>query len=159
VRKLLSFFAVYAFLHVLDERQHVAHPQDARSHALRVEWLECVQLLADAGEFDRLAGNVTHRQRRAAARVTIELRQNNTRERQRFGKRACSIHGILTLHRVDDEQRLDRRESLVKLANLAHHRLVDCKTSRGVDDQDVVVVASRVIERTRRDVEGPLAAR
>src|SRR3954453_18671069 len=44
-------------LGLLDERHHVAHAQDPLRHPLGVEALELVELLAHAGEQDRLAGD------------------------------------------------------------------------------------------------------
>src|SRR6185503_15816983 len=46
---------------LLDQRQDVAHAEDARRHALGVERLEAVELLGHAGELDRLYGYVDHR--------------------------------------------------------------------------------------------------
>ena len=42
-------------LGALDQRQHVAHAEDARGHPVRVEHLERVELLARRRELDRLA--------------------------------------------------------------------------------------------------------
>ena len=46
-------------LGALDQRQHVAHAEDPRRHAVGVEDLERVELLAGRGEHDRLAGDAT----------------------------------------------------------------------------------------------------
>ena len=159
LRELFGFLAIDALLHVLDQREHVAHAEDARGHAVGMERLEAGQLLADARELDRLARDVTHRQRRAAARIAVELGQHDAGERQRFGECARGVDRVLALHRVDDEQRLDRLHRVVQLADLAHHRLVDREPSRGVDDEHVVVMPARVIERARRDVDRLLADR
>ena len=67
-------------LGLLDQRQDVAHAEDARGHAVGVEVLELVELLADRGELDRLAGDRLDRERRAAARVAVELRQHDAVE-------------------------------------------------------------------------------
>src|SRR5687767_11687431 len=47
----------------------------------------------------------------------------------------------------------------MQLADLAHHRLVDRGAARSVDDQHVLVVAPRVIERALRDIDRLLADR
>ena len=44
--ELLRFLDVDVLLRLLDQRQHVAHAEDARGHALRMERLEAVELLA-----------------------------------------------------------------------------------------------------------------
>ena len=75
---------------------------------LGIEHLEAVDLLADAGELDRRAGDLPHRQRRAAARVAVELGQDDAGQRQRLLERLGGVDRVLALHRVDHEQRLDR---------------------------------------------------
>ena len=64
-------------LGLLDERQHVAHAQHARHHPIGMERLEVVEALAAAREGDRHADDRDHRQRRAAARVAVHLRQHD----------------------------------------------------------------------------------
>ena len=48
-----------------------------------------VELLADAGELDRLAGDVAHRERRAAARIAVELGEDDAGERQALAEGAA----------------------------------------------------------------------
>ena len=116
-------------MRLLDQRQDVAHAEDARRHALGMERLEAVELLADAGELDRLAGDVAHRQRRAAARVAVELGQDRRRSAAARSLNALrGVDRVLALHRVDDEQRLDRLQRRVQLGDLVHHLL---RRSRG----------------------------
>ena len=55
-------------LRLLDQRDDVAHAEDAAGDAVGVELLERVHPLAEADELDRLAGDRAHRERRAAAR-------------------------------------------------------------------------------------------
>jgi len=63
--------------------------------------------------------------------------------RKRFG----GIDRVLALHRIDDEQRFDGFEFGVQLADLAHHRFVNREPSRGIDDQHLMVMLARKIER------------
>src|ERR671933_843014 len=69
--ELLGLVLVELALGLLDERHHVAHAEDALRHALRVEALELVELLADAREQDRLAGDRLGAERGAAAGVAV----------------------------------------------------------------------------------------
>ena len=55
--ELLGLLLVDRLLRLLDEGQHVAHAEDARGHAVGVEELEVLELLADAGQAHRLAGH------------------------------------------------------------------------------------------------------
>jgi hypothetical protein len=81
--KATAFSRRFPSARIFDQRQHVAHAEDARSHPLRMEGFETGQFFADAGELDRLAGDVTHRQRRTAARIAIELGEDDAGQRQR----------------------------------------------------------------------------
>ena len=60
----------------LHQADDVAHAQNARGHALGVKRLEILQLFAHAGELDRLARDRLQTQRRAAARVAVQLGQD-----------------------------------------------------------------------------------
>ena len=122
-----------------------------------MEELETVELLRHADELDRRAGDVTHRKRRAAARVAIELGEHHPGQRQRIAERLGRIDRILSLHRVDDEQRLDRLDRRMQRADLVHHRLVDAETTGGVDDQHFVMMFPRIVDRGVGDVDRLLA--
>src|SRR5207244_13593762 len=60
-------------LRLLDQREHVAHSEDARGQAVGMERLERVRLLADAHEGDGAARDVTDGARGAAARRAVPL--------------------------------------------------------------------------------------
>ena len=93
-------------LGLLDERHHVAHAEDAARHAVGVERLEVLELLAGAGEEDRLADHFLHRQRRAATRVAVDLGEDHAVEADGLVERLRDVDRFLTGHRVDDEQRV-----------------------------------------------------
>src|SRR6266702_6931337 len=71
---------------LFDEREHVAHAEDARGHALGVKKLQAVRLLAHARELDRLPRDLAYRERRAAARVAVALGEHDPGERQRVAE-------------------------------------------------------------------------
>ncbi len=142
---------VHLLVRVLDQGQDIAHAEDPRRHPVRMKNLEPGKLLAHADEFDRRAGDLPHRKRGAAARVAIELGEDDAGERQRRAECPRGIHRVLSLHRVDDEQRLHRRHLGVQRRDLLHHRLVDRETPRGIDYHHIVIVAARPIERRSRD--------
>ena len=91
---------------LLDQAQHVAHAEDPLRHAVGVEALELVELLARAREQDRLAGDRLDRQRRAAARVAVELGHHHAVELHGLGELLRDVDRVLAGHRVDDEQDL-----------------------------------------------------
>ena len=116
-----------------------------------MECFERVRLLADPEELDRLAGDVPHRQRRAAARVAVGLRQHDPRERQRGVERLGGMRRVLAGHAVHDEQRLDRGHRGVDPPDLLHHPLVDVEPARGIDEQHVGEAPPRLGERAGGD--------
>ena len=63
------------------------------------------------------------------------------------------VDGVLTQHRVDDEERLGGGEELVEVGDLRHHRFVDREAAGRVDDEDVEEVAAGVVDGARGDVK------
>jgi hypothetical protein len=100
-----------------------------------------------ADELDRLAGDVAHRQRRAAAGVAVGLGQHDAGQRQRLAEGLGGDRGVLAGHRVDHEQGLDRVDSGVQGLDLGHHRLVDAEAAGGIDDEHVGESLARVGDR------------
>ena len=58
------------------------------------------------------ADDPARREHRAAARVVVELRDDEARERERVVEGARRVHGVLTGHGVDDQERVVRRGRL-----------------------------------------------
>ena len=69
--ELFRLFLVDALLGALDERQHVAHAEDALRHAVGVEGLDHVELFARAHKLDGFAGRRADREGCAAAGVAV----------------------------------------------------------------------------------------
>ena len=57
LREILRLLFGIDALRLLDQREHVAHPEDARGEAVGIERFERAELLADADELDRRAGD------------------------------------------------------------------------------------------------------
>jgi hypothetical protein len=142
-----------AILDLLDQRQHVAEPQDPRGHAVRMERLEVLGLLADPDELDRLAGRGHHRQRRAAPGVAVRLGQDDARQAERAGEARRRADRVLPGHRVGDEERLLRLDRGRHRRDLAHQVLVDVETARGVDDDGVPAGLPRLPQTLARDLD------
>ena len=140
-------------LGLLDEREQVAHPEDARGHPVGVEDVEVGELLAVAREQDRLAGDLPHRQRGTTAGVAVQLGEHDAGEADAVAERLGRGHGVLADHRVDDEQGLVRRHGVADVRGLLHQLGVDAEAARGVDDHDVVVLLDGVRDAAAGDVD------
>ena len=66
-------------------------PRMRLGHAVGVERLELVELLAGTGEEDRLADDFLHRQRGAAARVAVDLGEDHAVEPDRLVERLATL--------------------------------------------------------------------
>ena len=145
---------VELLLRPLHERHDVAHAEDAVGHALRVEDLQRIHLLAAGDKLQRFVHHRADRDRRTAARVAVELREHHAVEVEPFVELARRVHGILTRHGVDDEERLRRLDRRLDGRDLLHHRLVDGQTSRRIDDHDVESVLAGIPDGVLRDLHG-----
>ena len=143
---LLGLFLVEVLLGLFNEREHIAHAEDAPGHAVGVEGLDLVELLADAGELDGLAGQRLDRQRRAAAGVTVELGEHDTGDIERIVKGLRGRDRVLTDHRVDDEQDLRRIDGGLDVLQLGHERLINVQTAGRVEKDKVVAVFFCVLD-------------
>src|SRR5690606_40162794 len=98
--KLLGLALVERFLRALDQRQHVAHAEDARRKTIRMKWLERVEFFAGCQVLDRDAGDFTHGDRRAAARVAVDFGRS---EERRVGRE--SRYRVAAAHENRDDDR------------------------------------------------------
>ena len=75
---LLGLLLVEGLLGLFDERQHVAHAENPPRHPIGMERLEVVEALAETGELDRDAGDLTDRDRRTSTGIAVELGQHDS---------------------------------------------------------------------------------
>ena len=120
--------------------------------------LQGVGLLAHTDELDRLAGELTHRQRRTTAGITVGLGEDHTGERQRFIKGLGGVGRILTGHGVHHEQGFHRADGPVQALDLAHHVFVDMQTARGIDDQHIHITTAGFFQRRIGNIHRVLVA-
>src|SRR5438552_10438102 len=139
----LGLRVLVGLLGALDEREDVAHAEDARSDALRVEGLERVQLLARACEHDRLAGDGAQRERRTAARIALDLGEHDAGDREPPREALGRRDRVLPGHGVGDEEHLVRRERRHHALELAHELVVDRLPPGGVDQHGVAAARAR----------------
>ena len=138
-------------LRLFDERDDIPHPQDPPRHPLGVEILEGLDLLAGADELDRHAGDALHGERGAAAGIAVELRHDHAVELEGVIEGLGAADGVLAGHRVDDEVDLIGADGVVDALELVHERLVDCQSSRGVEDDDARPLLPRPVHAEPAD--------
>ncbi len=140
---------VELLLRLLDQGEHVAHAEDAAGHAVGMELLERIEMLARADELDRHAGDGLDRQRGAAAGVAVELRHDHAVKLQRLVERLRAVDGVLAGHRIDHQIDLIGSHALVDHRELVHQLGVDVQTTGGVEDR---YVGSRFLGLLHRGV-------
>ncbi|MNM78701.1 hypothetical protein D3C81_906120 [compost metagenome] len=153
LRQVGRRLAVDALARLFHQGQDVAHAEDAIGHAGRVERFQAVEFFRNTGKLDRFARDVAHGQGRTAARVTVELGQHDARQRQRIIEGLGRVDGVLAQHGVDDEQGFDRFHGAVDGGDFAHHLFVDTQAARRIDDQHVVVMLFRPVQRGKGDID------
>ena len=144
-------------LRLLDQRDDVAHAEDAAGDPLGVELLERVELLADADEPDRLAGDRAHRQRGAAAAVAVHAGQDHAGDADAAVELLGDVDRVLAGQAVDDEQRLVRVGRVADRGDLGHQLVVDVQPAGGVEHHDVVAAERRLLLGALGDRDGVLA--
>src|SRR5262249_6316779 len=133
----LGFLLGNVLLRALDEADDVAQAEDAAGHALGLEEVEVVDLLADAGEEDGAAGDGLEGDGGAAARVAVELREDDAGELKLLVEDLGRVDGVLTGHRVDDEDGVGGADGGGDLGDLLHHLGVDVEAAGGVEEDEV----------------------
>ena len=79
--ELLGLAVIYLPFHFLDEREHVAHPQNARGQPLRVKGIQRIGLFTDTEEFDRPLCHCAHGKGCTAARIRVDLGEYDASQR------------------------------------------------------------------------------
>src|ERR1039458_8335968 len=108
--------------------------------------LELVEFFTHAAEFDGLAGDSLQTQRRAAARVAIELRQNGTGDLQRLVKMRGDVDGFLAGGGVEDEQNFRRLHEVAQPDEFLHQRFVHLQSPGSVENQNVTAAGPGEIQ-------------
>ena len=146
-------FGVDLFGCTFDEGDDVAHSENASGDARGIEVLERIHLFADADQLDRLAGDRAHGERRAAAAVAVDTRQDKSGNAERRIERARGHDRVLAGQRVGDEQNLVRAGDLLHLDGLGHQGLVQSRAAGGVEDDDIVAAELGRVDRALRDLD------
>ena len=104
-----------------------------------------------ADKSNRHADHRHHRQRRAAARVAVDLRRHDAGHADLAVELASALDRVLPRHRVGDIQQVARTDDVLDRDELPHQLIVDVQPARRVDDDDVVadVRAPRQVRSSR----------
>ena len=143
-------------LHFLDERQHVAHAQNARGESVRVERVQRIGLFTHPQKLDRPLGDRAHGKRCTAAGIRVDLGEYDARQRQGFAEGLSGVGRVLTGHGVDHKQGLDGIHGLMQRFDLGHHFLIDRQTTGGIHEQDIRKCHFGVCNRPLHNVDGLL---
>src|SRR6267378_1694229 len=83
----------------------------------------------------------------AAARITVELRQDDAGQPDRVVKATRDLYGVLSRHAIGDEEHFARRDGRLQRLQLVHHRRVDLQPSGGIDDHRACAYGLRFAQR------------
>ena len=142
---------------LLDQRDDVAHAENAAGDAGGVEFLQRVELFAGADQLDRLVGDRAHRQRGAAAAVAVDAGEHDAGEADAFVEGARQIDRVLAGQAVGDQQHFVRIGRALDLGRLVHHLFVERGAAGGVEQHHVVAAELCCLERALGDLRRHLA--
>ena len=129
-------------------------PKQPRHEAIGIELLEIFQPLAAADKRNRHADDRHDRQRRAAARIAVELAQDDAADAEPAVELARALDGVLPCHRVGDVQQIRGLRRVANRLELGHQLVVDVQAACRVDDDDVVAEVRGFGDRALRARDG-----
>ena len=142
---------------LFDQRDDVAHAEDAVGDARGVELLQRIDLLARADELDRLAGDGAHRERGAAAGIAVHAGQHDAGDAEAAVEGARGVDRVLAGERIGDEEHLVRVGGGAHVRRLDHQRLVHGHAAGGVEHHHVVAAEAGGLHGAAGDLHGRLA--
>ena len=151
-----GFLLVVLLLSALHEADDVAHTEDTVGHTRGVEGVYGFHLLARAYKLYRLVDNGANRQGSTAARVAVELSEDNAGVVEAVVELLGRVDGVLTRHGIDHKERLIRVDSCLNGCYLLHQLLVDGQTAGGVDDDGVVALSLGLVDCVQGYLHGVL---
>ena len=125
--------------------------------ARRIEILQRIEPLAGAHQLDRLAGDRAHRERGAAAPITVDAGEHDAGQPDPLVERAREVDGVLAGQRISDQQHLVRARGTLDLGGLGHHALVEGDAAGGIEEDHVIAAEPAGFERAARDLHRALA--
>ena len=144
---------IEGLLRLFDQRQHIAHAEDAACHTVRVERLDIAELLARADELDRLAGNGLDRKRCTAACVAVHLAHEHTVDAESLVKGLCDRYGVLTGHCVHHKDDLGGLDRCFDVFQLVHQLFVDVQAACGIEENQIITVLTGKVDAVLCDLD------
>src|SRR3989449_617265 len=114
-------------------------------HPLRLEAADVLVRLADVHEHDRLADRLRHRERRAAFRVRVDLREDDPIEADGIVELLRLLDRVVAREGVADVEDQVRLGDAFDLLHLVHQVLVRLHPACGIDQDDVPAARPRVL--------------
>ena len=102
-----------------------------------MEGVEVFEALAGAHDRDRHADDRHHRERGAAARVAVDLREHHAGHADLAVELAGAPDGVLPRHGVGDVEQVRGLRDVLDGDQFAHQLVVDVQAAGGVDDDHV----------------------
>ena len=118
-----------------------------------MERLEVLELLAHAGEFDRLVRHRPKAEGGAAAGIAVQLGEDAAGNGQRLIEVRRHVHGFLAGGRVQDQKNLVGLDEVAQADQLLNERLVDLQPAGGIENEGVAILGRGEAQRLARDVE------
>ena len=125
LRELFRLLCVQLLLRLFDQRENVAHAENAAGDTIWMKRLERVILFPNTQELDGLSRDVADRECSSTAGVAVHLCQNHTSQTELVVKFTGRIHRVLSRHRVGYKQDLLRTEQLFQELHLVHQLIVN----------------------------------
>ena len=149
-----GFGFVVLFLCAFDERDDVAHAEDAVGHTVGVEDVECIHFFAYADELDGFFDGIAYGEGGTATGIAIEFGEHDAVVVDAFVEGFGGVDGVLSGHGVNDEKGFLRIEMFFEGGDLGHHGFIDGETAGGIDDDDVDTLGLGVADGFLCDIDG-----
>ena len=142
---------------LFDERDHIAHAQNAVGDARGMEILERIHLFAGADELDRFASDRAHRKRCAATAIAIDAGEHNAGNPHALVKGFCGVHRVLAGQRVRNQQHFMRLGDGFDFRHFRHQRVINRCAAGGIEHHDIKAAQARRFHRALGDLNRTLA--
>ncbi len=129
---------------LFDEREHVAHAEDARGHAVGVEGLDLVELFAGADELDGLAGHRLDGERRAASGVAVELGEHDAVDVEVSSNAVAALTASWPVMASTTSRISSGLTASLTALSSSISCLVDVQAAGGIEEDHVVAVVDGV---------------